>query len=587
MRREPRGADPRESICFFVPAFLHCKADATIGLLQMRCRLKNDKPTHPEADHPVLQDPHNANEHDERGKWQSFFQGVSHPIMIVGPDHEVLGINKATAKALNRTEEEVLGRKCFEFFHGAAEPPEGCPVVRLLSSGRTETIEMEMETLDGTYLVSCTPVPDRTGKVSQILHMAVDITERKRAEQAIVESQRTLRSLIDATKEAVLLIDVEGKILVANETFAQRFGKSVQELKGTSMYEHLPPEVAARRKEEYDKVVGTGQPVRFWDARADRAYESYGYPVFDNEGRVAKVAIFAVDITERRRAEEALAAKTQELDRYFTNSLDLLCIADTDGYFRRLNPEWEKTLGYPTSELEGMKFLDLVHPDDMKATLEVVEQLSRQKDIQNFINRYRCKDGSYRWLEWRSYPEGKLIYAVARDITNRKRAEEALRDSEATLRSLIDATRDALLLIDPEGKILVANETIAQGLGRSLQELVGTCQYDYFPPEVAARRKKAYDKVVRTGQPVHFLDERAERAYESYGYPVFDREGRVAKVAIFAVDITERRRAEEALREGEQRFQTIFEESPYAIALNAIPGGHMWTPTGPSARPMV
>ena len=74
------------------------------------------------------------------------------------------------------------------------------------------------------------------------------------------------------------------------------------------------------------------------------------------------------DITERKRAEQALQAKTEELDRYFTSSLDLLCIADTDGYFRRLNPAWETTLGYPIAELEGRQFLDFVHPDDLEAT---------------------------------------------------------------------------------------------------------------------------------------------------------------------------------------------------------------------------
>ncbi len=128
-----------------------------------------------------------------------------------------------------------------------------------------------------------------------------------------------------------------------------------------------------------------------------------------------------------KKAEEALQKKSEELDRYFTSSLDLLCIADTDGYFRRLNPEWEKALGYPVCELEGRRFLEFVHPDDVKSTLEAVASLSsHQKEVANFINRYRCKDGSYRWLEWRSHPEGKLIYATARDITERRKLEDEI-----------------------------------------------------------------------------------------------------------------------------------------------------------------
>jgi PAS domain S-box-containing protein len=135
---------------------------------------------------------------------------------------------------------------------------------------------------------------------------------------------------------------------------------------------------------------------------------------------------------ERKRAEEALRKKTEELDRYFTNALDLLCIADTDGYFRRLNPEWESTLGFSISELEGHRFLDFVHPDDLEATLQAVSQLAEQKEVLNFTNRYRCKSGAYRWIEWRSFPRETDIYAVARDITDRKRVEKELQRNRET-----------------------------------------------------------------------------------------------------------------------------------------------------------
>ncbi len=112
------------------------------------------------------------------------------------------------------------------------------------------------------------------------------------------------------------------------------------------------------------------------------------------------------------------------MDKYFTSSLDLLCIADTEGYFRRLNLEWERTLGYALSELEGKRFLDYVHPDDGESTLKTVGELTEAKEVLNFVNRYRHKDGSYRWIEWRSYPVEKRIYAVARDITERRQMEE-------------------------------------------------------------------------------------------------------------------------------------------------------------------
>jgi PAS domain S-box-containing protein len=150
--------------------------------------------------------------------------------------------------------------------------------------------------------------------------------------------------------------------------------------------------------------------------------------------------ILANEIEQRRKIEEELQNKQKELDSYFTSSLDLLCIADTDGHFRRLNPEWEKALGYSLSELEGKRFLDFVHSDDIEATVKVVSELAEAKEVLNFVNRYRHKDGSYRFIEWRSYPVGKMIYAVARDITKRKQTEETIMLDESRLEALLQLT---------------------------------------------------------------------------------------------------------------------------------------------------
>ncbi|MEQ8171007.1 MAG: response regulator [Candidatus Eremiobacterota bacterium] len=133
-------------------------------------------------------------------------------------------------------------------------------------------------------------------------------------------------------------------------------------------------------------------------------------------------------VEKLNKREWALIEKTEEIERFFTISLDLLCIADIDGYFHRLNKSWKKTLGYTIEELQGKKFLDFVHPEDMEKTISAMKELEAGQEVLNFTNRYLCKDGSYRWIEWRSIPyKKKLIYAAARDITERKKAEEELK----------------------------------------------------------------------------------------------------------------------------------------------------------------
>jgi PAS domain S-box-containing protein len=122
---------------------------------------------------------------------------------------------------------------------------------------------------------------------------------------------------------------------------------------------------------------------------------------------------------------------------FFENSIDLLCIADTKGNFVKLNPEWQNTLGYSLEELEGKPFIEFVHPDDIESTINATKDLADKKKIENFTNRYRCKDGSYRWIEWRSFPSNNYVYASAREITERKEIENQIILNENRLQSII------------------------------------------------------------------------------------------------------------------------------------------------------
>ncbi len=157
--------------------------------------------------------------------------------------------------------------------------------------------------------------------------------------------------------------------------------------------------------------------------------------------------VLATAITERKRAEE-------ELEHLFTLSLDLLCLADFDGNFRRLNPAWTETLGFDMDELLGRPYFDFVHPEDQAATLAETEKLNSGTRSVLFENRYRCKDGTYKWLLWNATPwtDEKMIFAVARDITERKRAEQRIAAGYAVTAVLADAAT----LSDASTRILEA-----------------------------------------------------------------------------------------------------------------------------------
>jgi PAS domain S-box-containing protein len=146
------------------------------------------------------------------------------------------------------------------------------------------------------------------------------------------------------------------------------------------------------------------------------------------------VADLSKAIRERRLTEE-------ELDQLFTLSLDMLCIAGFDGYFKRINPAWEKVLGIPVQELLSKPYNEFVHPDDRAKTEAEAQKIDEGELAISFENRYRCADGSYRWLLWNATPsmEQKLVFAVARDITQRKEAERRMSTGYAVTRVLAEA----------------------------------------------------------------------------------------------------------------------------------------------------
>jgi len=150
-----------------------------------------------------------------------------------------------------------------------------------------------------------------------------------------------------------------------------------------------------------------------------------------------------------------------ELDQFLNISLDLLCIANTDGYFLRLNPPWEKVLGYSRQELMAKRFLDFVHPDDLMKTQEAVSALSSQRKVISFENRYQCRDGTYRWLDWTASPAGNLIYASARDVTEHKLAEE-VRQERLRFERLLSDLSARFLNLSPERVDLEINRALKE-----------------------------------------------------------------------------------------------------------------------------
>lgn len=261
------------------------------------------------------------------------------------------------------------------------------------------------------------------------------IARRKIGEHLLLESRERMSLASIAAGIGIWEWSIPDNRLIWDEMMFSIYGIPAESFSGTyAEYENLihPDDrtrlnravmdaLAARYElRETFRIVRPNGDVRYIAAEAKTYRDRTGSPI--------RMVGINIDITRRKLDQE-------ERDRFFSISPDLLCIAGFDGCFKRINPAWEKTLGFTHEELMAEPFLNFVHPDDRQETLDETAQLARGNVTVRFENRYRRKDGTYRWLSWVSapYPEQKLIYAVARDVTEEKEIGIALANIQTEL----------------------------------------------------------------------------------------------------------------------------------------------------------
>ena len=412
--------------------------------------------------------------------------------------------------------------------------------------------------------VSTTKVPlhNSQGSVIGLVGIAHDITEQKQLEETLRHSEEKYRNLFEGAIEGIVQTTPEGTYLNVNNSYVRMMGytsaeEMVHSISNVASQIYADPQDRARmlnllaacdRVENFEGQAVRRDGQKIWISMNVNA-------IRDPQGALIRVDTRIVDTTERKLAEISLQQKTEELDQFFNLALDLLCIADTDGHFRRLNRTWETTLGYSLAELTGSNSLNYVHPDDTESTLAAMATLSDQNPIINFVNRYRCQDGSYRWIEWRSAPAGKQIYAAARDITHRKQAEEELFNSRRMLQLVLDTIPQRVFWKDRNLNFLGANRPFALDAGLDAStEIIGKSDFDLNWKERAALYRADDQWVMENNTPKLNYEEPQPQPDGSQLWlrtnkvPLHDRDGKVIGIMGTYEDVTDRKRAENQLK---------------------------------------
>ncbi|WP_208596370.1 PAS domain S-box protein [Desulfonatronospira thiodismutans] len=363
----------------------------------------------------------------------------------------------------------------------------------------------------------------------------------------------------------------EGRFLTANPAMAKMFGYDTpQEMIDsiTDIASEFYAESSDRNK--ILQLLEVHQQVENFECRLIRRDGSWLWSSIDvlamrdESGSITHYHGFITDITEHKQAQDQIEKKSEELELYFNSSLDLLCIANVDGRFLRLNPEWEKVLGYTTQELEGRMFLDFVHPDDVESTVAAVSRLENQEQVLNYVNRFCCKDGSYRWIEWRSRPLGRQIYAAARDITEHKKVLAKLQESEQSLARTLQAIGDGVISTDMDSRVVQMNPVAeklcgwdeAEARGRLLSDVLRIVNADtravvdnplqkVFATGHTLGLASHVMLLSRTGEEYHIADSAA---------PIRDSHGNITGAVLVFRDVTREHAQAERLRTSEERL---------------------------------
>jgi two-component system, cell cycle sensor histidine kinase and response regulator CckA len=510
----------------------------------------------------------NALTESER-KYRQLYKNLRDGFVSVSRDGKIMEFNPAFAEMLGYDAEElkILSYLDITLKHWRQIEEE---IIRtqVLKRGYSDVYEMEYVRKDGTIF----PVELRTYVISVdrgddggMWTFIRDISDRKAIEAIASNEKLKFETLTENAPFGLAMISENGAFQYINPKFKEIFGYDLSEVpNGREWFTKAYPDSLYRRQViltwlEDEKQTKRGQPrPRTFTVRCkDGQRKTINFvPVHLATGQHLMAC---EDVTERKRLEE-------ERDRLFTLSMDMFCVAGFDGFFKQLNPAWTKILGWNIQELLSKQWMEFVHADDRETTVLVGNRLFSGEAVHGFENRYACKDGSYRWIAWNSVPlpGERLVFAVARDITDKKEAEFQLEENRSRLRAVLDHLPDMLWMKDLEGRFLMVNEAFARACGRTSGEaVIDKTDFDVWPQELAQIYAADDKTVIVEGAPKlveePIMDREVIKWFETFKTPLFNSRGEIVGTVGSARDITLRKGAEQSLIESEEKYRKILE----------------------------
>ncbi len=494
----------------------------------------------------------------------------SDAVVVVDPGTgRFLDVNEKACRDFGYTREELLSLSVSDIDPTADDASRRATISELLSKD-----SLLKETIHRRKNGSIYPVEVSLKNVAldrnYVIAVTRDISERKKAEQALRESEDRYRDLVEHSADLVCIHDLEGRLLSVNPAPAQALGYDVDELLSMTMREMVAPEFREQFDGYLERIRSRGTDhglLCVMSKSGERQIWEY-HNTLRTDGVVKPlVRGIAHDVTERMRAEGALRSSEGRYRLLFEQNVAGVAISTLEGVLLDCNDAWARTLGYKSAgEIRGRGAKEFYF--DMSDREPVRSELLRTGVAAGRELRLRRADGAPVWIVYDSVVRSEglqtVIQATAIDITERKCAEEALRKSEEHFRYLVEQASDGIFIADAEGKYLDVNTAGAEMLGYSREEILGLSIADAV---AAQEMKRIPAEIARLGRGATVRSEWMFRRKDGSLFPgeVCGKRLPDGRVQGIVRDMTERKRAEEEMRRSEERFRVALKDSPITV----------------------
>ena len=400
-----------------------------------------------------------------------------------------------------------------------------------------------------------------------------DITKRKEAEQALHLSNQTLQAIINAPSDVIILVDQEYKVVLVNQTMADRFGKPIDEMIGKHVLDvlPLPPNLAQSRHAIAERVFKTGKPERSEDVGVSGVFDNTYFPILDEKGKVMLVALIARDITHHRQAEEELRQSYQTIQALLSAPTDIAAVFDPDGRIQLANETLARTFKLPVSEMIGNILWDYFPPEIARARIEVVEKVKQTKKLERVIDR-----GQFGLYDSILLPilddQGNIsrFAILARDISERLKSQEEISQREAMLSSIVNNAPVELLVLDRQGNITFAEGKAIPTASKDNEKMVGQNVFDF--PDTSQAFADGFRLALEGKEYTAQITDASGHTFDTRLTPLSSSSGEITGVICVGVDITGYQSIQEELQRSKDELQVILEGVADAIFVNDADG---------------